>query len=301
MVATRGHAYLNVSFGMAPHQLHSSHEMAPIAPIAPLFQNFSHKDRGSETTPENIWLSDLNDTKEHDSKKPAPVPDASHAMPLDAIEVGGTVENSAIRKKRNCPSDSHPSFSPYALPPSNKLRKRDCPDDTPQRPLSACKYEGNNILFDLYIGSFLTESELFFHADNFFFCEARQMILKSLPDGGIKGDESSRKQTLDTILSHVSSEMEDIPPEKQLWFQDLQQRKLPAIHNRERRRPHRKSHGKIGFVELSQAVSRRWRKLTTDKVNFYQKLAKLDMNRFKTAVVTYNMERIKTGLPVLEI
>ena len=170
-VATRGHASLNVSFGMAPHQLHSSHEMAPIAPIAPLFQNFSHKDRGSETTPENIWLSDLNDTKEHDSKKPAPVPDASHAMPLDAIEVGGTVENSAIRKKRNCPSDSHPSFSPYALPPSNKLRKRDCPDDTPQRPLSACKYEGNNILFDLYIGSFLTEFELFFMQTTFSFAK----------------------------------------------------------------------------------------------------------------------------------
>ena len=116
------------------------------------------------------------------------------------------------------------------------------------------------------------------------------MILKSLPDGGIKGDENSRKQTLDTILSHVSPKMEDIPPEKQLWFQTLQQRKLPAIHNRKRRRPHRRSHGKIGFVELSQAVSRRWRKLTTDKVNFYQKLAKLDMNRFKTAVITYNMD-----------
>ena len=63
LVATRGHASLNVSFGMAPHQLHSSHEMAPIAPIAPLFQNFSHKDMGSETTPENLWLSDINDTK----------------------------------------------------------------------------------------------------------------------------------------------------------------------------------------------------------------------------------------------
>ena len=127
------------------------------------------------------------------------------------------------------------------------------------------------------------------------------MILNILSDGGIKGDENSRKQALDTILSHVSPEMKDIPPEKQLWFQTLQQRKLPGIHNRERRRPHRKSHGNIGFVEISQAVSRRWRNLTTNKVNFYQKLAKLDMNLFKTAVVTYNMERIKTGLPVLEI
>jgi len=274
--------------------------MAPIVPRAPLFQKIPHNDRGSEITSANLGPSDLNYSKEHHSKKLAPVPDATHSMPLLAVEVGGTVVNSVIGGKRKFQTESHPALPPYAPPTSKKMKKKDYPDDMPQRPLSSCKYEVNNILFDFNVGSFLTRFGLFLHADNFFFSEAREMILKGLPDGGIKGDENSHKQTLDAILSCVSPEMKDIPIEKQLWFQTLQDRKLPAVHNRERQRPHRKSHGKIGFVQLSQAVSRRWRNLPTDKVNFYRNLAMLDMKRFKTALETYNMGRVKTGLPALE-
>ena len=91
----------------------------------------------------------------------------------------------------------------------------------PQRPLSGCKYKGNNILFDLYIVFFLIEFELFLHTENVFFCGARQMTLKSIPDGGLKVDDNSHKQTLDTILSHVSPEMEDIPPREIVVVSDF--------------------------------------------------------------------------------
>ena len=55
------------------------------------------------------------------------------------------------------------------------------------------------------------------------------------------------------------------------------------------------------IVQLSQALSRRWKNLPIDKVNFYRNLAMLDMKIFKTALETYNMVRIKTDLPALEI
>ena len=148
---------------------------------------------------------------------------------------------------------------------------------------------------------FLINLLSFLDADNFFFSEARKEILKALPDAGLKGDENNRKQTLDTILLHASPEEEALPTENHISQQILHERKLPVIHNKEKRRPHRKSHGKIGFIELSQAVSRRWRNLPTDKVNFYQNLAKLDKNRFKKALTVYNVQRTKMGLPRVEV
>ena len=99
--------------------------------------------------------------KDHLKKLP-PAPDATHSMPILADEVGGTVEDSAIRGKRNLPSESHPALSPYAPPPSKKTKKKDYPNDMPQRPLSACKYEVNNILFDFNVGSFLIRFTSFF-------------------------------------------------------------------------------------------------------------------------------------------
>ena len=160
LAAIRGHPSLNVSFDTTPHRLYSSHVMAPIVPRSPLFQKSSHKDRGSEITSGNLGPSDLNSTEKHNLKKLAPAPDATHLMPLLADEVGGTVENSAIRGKRNFPSESHPALLPYAPPPSKKKKKKDYPDDMPQRPLSACKYEVNNKLFEFNVGLFLLQFDL---------------------------------------------------------------------------------------------------------------------------------------------
>ena len=101
----------------------------------------------------------------------------------------------------------------------------------PQRPLSESKYEANNILFDYNVG-LLIRFYLFLHADNFFFRDAHEMILMGLPGGGIKRDENSRNQNLDSIISCVSPEMKDIPIDKQVWFQTLQEQKLLANYNR---------------------------------------------------------------------
>ena len=91
----------------------------------------------------------------------------------------------------------------------------------PQRSLSVCKYEVNNILFDFNVGSFFIRFGLFLHADNVFFSKVCEMILKGLPDGGIKVDKNIRRKTVDNILSCVSPERKDIPIKKQLWFQNL--------------------------------------------------------------------------------
>ena len=68
--------------------------------------------------------------KDHLKKLP-PAPDATHSMHLLADEVGGTVENSVIRGESVFLSESHPSLSLYAPPPSTKSEKMDYPDDMP--------------------------------------------------------------------------------------------------------------------------------------------------------------------------
>ena len=167
LAAIRGHPSLNVSFDTTPHRLHNSHVMAPVVPRAPLFQKIPHNDRRSEITSANLGPSDLNYSKEHHSKKLAPVPDATHSMPLLAVEVGGTVVNSVIGGKRKFQTESHPALPPYAPPTSKKMKKKDYPDDMPQRPLSSCKYEVNNILFDFNVGLFLMRFDIFLHAGFF--------------------------------------------------------------------------------------------------------------------------------------
>ena len=131
LAATRGHPSLSISFDTTPHQLHSSHVMAPIVPRSPLFQKCSHEDRGSEITSGHLGPSDFNSTEKGHLKKLPPAPDATHSMHLLADEVSGTVEDSAIRGKRNLPSESHPALSPYAPPPSKKTKKKDYPNEMP--------------------------------------------------------------------------------------------------------------------------------------------------------------------------
>ncbi len=61
----------------------------------------------------------------------------------------------------------------------------------------------------------------------------------------------------------------------------------PLIPAEKKRRPHRKTHGKISFQELARMVGERWKSLPDEERKYYQDLAQEDMKRQKLAMEEY--------------
>ena len=61
----------------------------------------------------------------------------------------------------------------------------------------------------------------------------------------------------------------------------------PLIPSQKKRRPHRKTHGKISFQELARMVGDRWKNLPDEDRKYYQGLAQEDMKRQKIAMEEY--------------
>lgn len=104
-------------------------------------------------------------------------------------------------------------------------------------------------------------------AYNLFFSEERERILKEI-DG--KDDEGKEEDTKEESPS---------PKPKALM--------RPLIPSQKKRRPHRKTHGKISFQELARMVGERWKSLSEERREYYQDLAKEDMKRQKAAMEEY--------------
>jgi hypothetical protein len=51
--------------------------------------------------------------------------------------------------------------------------------------------------------------------------------------------------------------------------------------DRTKKRPHRKTHGKIDFTSLSKLISKRWKELPEDSRAFYRQVASLDWERYQ--------------------
>jgi hypothetical protein len=65
----------------------------------------------------------------------------------------------------------------------------------------------------------------------------------------------------------------------------------PLLPSEKKRRPHRKTHGKISFRQLAQMVGQRWKALPDEKRAYYQDLAKEDMARQKKAMEEYYLKQ----------
>jgi hypothetical protein len=110
-------------------------------------------------------------------------------------------------------------------------------------------------------------------AYNLFFSEERERILKE-----IEGKEKGETEEGDEEKEKEAEKTEDEKPKALL---------RPLIPSQKKRRPHRKTHGKISFQELARMVGDRWKNLPEEERKYYQDLAKEDMQRQKQAMEEY--------------
>jgi len=185
--------------------------------------------------------------------------------------------------------------------PRKETKKGKRPADMPRRPLSAY---------------------------NFFFSEERERVLAALPDpSGQKEGEASKEGDVatnedkdaklegegskkDDTTTATTSEMESTKSvkeesagtnnveatkdsesaEKEAEKKQSNTERLLALRNSQRnvRRPHRKTHGKIGFKALAKLIGERWRALPPEKREYYTKLAETDLARYKEQMKEYH-------------
>lgn len=153
-------------------------------------------------------------------------------------------------------------------------------------------------------------------AYNFFFSEERERILSALPDpdeAGEKKEENSKTEGKDNANEEQdeSIKKEEIPSTDQdkLTEEEMKEKvasrskRLLALREQSisKRRPHRKTHGKIGFKELVKQIGERWRSLPASEKEYYTELAKTDLRRYKEQMSEYNtknvgvMEKVNPG------
>lgn len=92
-------------------------------------------------------------------------------------------------------------------------------------------------------------------AYNFFFSDERERILQNATNGTAEEVfDNNKKQCL--LLQHLAKD-------------------------RSKRRPHRKTHGKINFTTLSKLIGHRWKSLPDERKNFYREVAATDLERYQ--------------------
>ena len=67
------------------------------------------------------------------------------------------------------------------------------------------------------------------------------------------------------------------------------------LNNKEKPRPHRKTHGKIGFQTLAKLIASRWKALGDDRRDHYKSLAAIDMDNYKEKTHEYQKKKMKNS------
>lgn len=108
-------------------------------------------------------------------------------------------------------------------------------------------------------------------AYNFFFCDERDRLLKGKDSTSAVESCDMRKERL--LSQHVAKD-------------------------RSKRRPHRKTHGKITFTTLSKLIGQRWRHLPEVEKNFFKDVAKADLMRYQDEMATIQKKQDVLMAPI---
>lgn len=143
-------------------------------------------------------------------------------------------------------------------------------------------------------------------AYNFFFSEERERILAAIPDPVEKKPETETEKVVKDNSQNDGNKEEGTktettetkPEEKRPTLSKEEMHKKMAARSKRllalreqqtnKRRPHRKTHGKIGFKELVKMIGERWRALPADQREYYAGLAETDLRRYKEQMAEYN-------------
>ena len=155
---------------------------------------------------------------------------------------------------------------------SSNTKKHSRPADAPRRPLSAY---------------------------NFFFIDERERLLKAMKERDAKkaadkdddenqDDKEGEKQDEDPLKDVDLDDSEFVPS----TYDELMTLRL---NNKEKPRPHRKTHGKIGFQTLAKLIATRWKALAEGRREHYKSLAAIDMDRYKEKTQEYQKKKLKNA------
>ena len=134
-------------------------------------------------------------------------------------------------------------------------------------------------------------------AYNLFFSEERERILKEIDSkDGDKDEDTSADKNNDAASGDKNPS--ETGKEGETGSADKSKPKAllrPLLPSEKKRRPHRKTHGKISFQLLAQMVGQRWKALPADRRKYYQDLAREDMKRQKQAMEEYYQKQAASG------
>ena len=212
--------------------------------------------------------------------------------------VNGTVVQPGMMQQINAGDNS--SSNNYTVPSgvpvptasqtgsASTKSSRTRPADAPRRPLSAY---------------------------NFFFIDERERILKAMKKrdektaaekegGGEDGDESNKEEEGKDVKDgeKQDGEKQEEDPLKDVDLDDsnfspstYDELMTLRLNNKEKPRPHRKTHGKIGFQTLAKLIASRWKALANDRRDHYKSLAAIDMNKYKEKTQEYQKKKMKNS------
>lgn len=127
-------------------------------------------------------------------------------------------------------------------------------------------------------------------AYNFFFSEERERVLAAIPDPD-GTTPAQKKEEADAAAAALEKKGQSTA-ETERKASETAARLLNIRDAKNiKRRPHRKSHGKIAFKDLARLIGKRWRALKDDEKVKYNELAEKDLQRYNEQMKEYNSKK----------